>query len=62
VPKVKGCAFGAAITLGILGTYTWWRRKKSHLLRCSDFSDSQHTICMPSILKNHYALYMKLFT
>ena len=37
------------------------RRKKSHLLRRSDFSDSQHLTCMPMILKNHYALYMEPF-
>jgi len=38
-----------------------WRRKKSHLLRSSDFSDSQHTACMLSILKKQYTLYMELF-
>jgi len=35
---------------------TWWRRKKSHLLRCSNFSAIQDTTCMISCLKNHYAL------
>ena len=33
-----------------------WRRKKSVLRRCSAFSGLRHTLCMPSPLKNHYAL------
>jgi len=34
--------------------------KKSHLRRCSVFSDTRHTICMASPLKKHYALDMEL--
>ena len=34
----------------------WWRRKKSHLLRYSNFSATQDTTRMISCLKNHYAL------
>ncbi|MDA3894876.1 MAG: hypothetical protein PF482_01875, partial [Desulfobacteraceae bacterium] len=43
--------------------FTWyqlsWRRKKSHLRRCSGFSASQYTTCIILNLKNHYALYME---
>jgi hypothetical protein len=39
-----------------------WRRKKSDLLRCSNFSGTRHTICIVSHLKNHYALYIEIFT
>ena len=34
--------------------------KKSHPWRCSVFSDTRHTIRMPSPLKKHYALGIKL--
>ena len=40
----------------------WWHRSKSHLLRCSGFSETRHTRCITSFLKNRCALYMKLGT
>jgi hypothetical protein len=33
-----------------------------HLLRYSVWPDVRHTICMPSRLAKHYALYMKIST
>ena len=35
--------------------------KKSNLPHYSNFLDTQHTICMATHLKNHYALYIELF-
>jgi hypothetical protein len=31
------------------------------LLRCDNFSDTQHTVCMFSSLKKYHALYIKIF-
>ena len=39
----------------------WWRRQKSHLLRCSCFSGTRHTIRIVSSLKNNYAFLSRWF-
>jgi len=36
--------------------------KSLHLLCYSVWPYAQHTICMPSRMTKHYALYMKIFT
>ena len=41
--------------------FVWLRRKKSHLLRCSGFSETRHTTCIASSLKNHCAFLSRWF-
>ena len=38
------------IPLPVFISQDGWRRKKSHLLCCSIFSDTRHTTCMASFL------------
>jgi len=45
-----------------MGKWGWWRRRKSYLLCCSDFSETRYTTCIASSLKYHCALYMELST
>jgi len=35
----------------------WWRRKKSHLLRCSGSRNARNTICMPPLSRQLRLVY-----